>query len=134
MQPHSIETIGDVYLVHVHRAMLGVRVPYPVEQTFQGATELHRRRRCEGNGVVIDSVEGQVVDEPRSSVPLRDGAKWGDPHPRYILNQFPRKYDPKGFGVKLRHLFTDELFCFDGRSVWPAGEPLLKFVGTPCLG
>jgi hypothetical protein len=104
--PNTVEAISDIYFSQFWRAKSRVGMSYTSQDALQRAPELHRLRRSQTNGLIVDLRKGVVDDEPRSAVTLGDHTEWRE------AEVVQRKYSCQGQDnpipllTELEELFT----------------------------
>ena len=64
---HAVESVFDVVLCHVDGTVLGIGVPYHVEDAVEGTTELHGLLSGVLDSMTVNAEPGMVNDESRST-------------------------------------------------------------------
>jgi hypothetical protein len=70
LQADAVETVGYVDLVKVHGSVRRIRVPDTVQESLQGASELHGLFWCQARRRGIHPGERKVDDQAGSSAHL----------------------------------------------------------------
>lgn len=129
-----VETVADINLGHVDWAMGRVRVANPVQEPVQGAAKLHGAWVARGGSVLVDAKEGEVHDESRAAIPLRNTTQRREAESGKVSDQVVREDSPEAFGTKVSHFVTDKLHVFLGGLVAAALHAGVEAVLAPIGG
>ena len=72
---NPIETVRDVKLDHMNRAILGVDLNKALKDTREDLPKLYSLQRSKGKGVSIDTVKAEVHNSTWVAFMLRNHAK-----------------------------------------------------------
>ena len=84
VEPHSVETVGDVYFEESNWAEARVGVDHLRNEPFKGSTELHGFARGQKDGVAVNAGEAVINNWSWASLVLWNDAHGGDPQVRKV--------------------------------------------------
>jgi hypothetical protein len=117
LEKHPVETILDVVLGQVHRAVAGVGVPHLSQDSMQGAAELHGFRRGVRQCGIVHGTPGVIAQESGLALSFFLDRGWRKLELRQGAHQAVRQDDPESALNELGHFLSEEFGVLLGRAM-----------------
>jgi hypothetical protein len=127
----AIEAIGDIFFAHADGAVARIGVDNALEETGKCASELHRFRGREANGLLVQVGVAVVDDSSGPAVMLRDDPGWGDAQGGLFAYEVVREDHPLASGDHARHLLGEKVGELKGGFVGAALDGLVFALESP---
>ena len=133
-QEHAVESVLDVVLGQVDRAVLGVRVAYAAHNAEECAAELHGFRGSARESRVVHGVPGVVAQEPRLSIAFVFDGSGRELQRGQVPHLGVREHHPEFVFDELGHFFAEEVGVLCRGAVAPLCYTLVAALRGPRFG